>query len=163
MEKLRDATLIFLVRKIQGEITDICLAMKRRGFGSGRWNGVGGKVELQDRTIEECAKRETKEEIGVTVMSLRKVAELTFYFLDNPAWDQLVHVYLCERWDGMPTESSEMKPMWFTVSDIPYFKMWPDDKFWLPNVLKGDQLKGSFKFGENDAIIEKEVNIVDDL
>lgn len=163
MEELRNATLVFLVKKFQGQISDICLAMKRRGFGVGRWNGVGGKIDGQDKTIEDGARREAKEEIGVEVKDLKKVAELSFYFPQNPGWDQLVHAYFCERWNSDPIESEEMKPQWFSVSEIPYRKMWPDDRFWLPEVLKGDLLKATFKFGENDVILEKEVNIVNRL
>jgi len=46
MEKLRNATLVFLIKKSQGEITDICLAMKKRGFGMNRWNRVGGNKKV---------------------------------------------------------------------------------------------------------------------
>lgn len=163
MEKLRDATLVFLIKKAQGEITDICLAVKRRGFGVGRWNGVGGKINEQDKTIENGAKREAKEEIGVEIRELKKIAELSFYFSNNSAWDQLVHVYFCEKWNGIPAESEEMKPEWFLVKNIPYMKMWPDDRFWLPGALKGDLTKATFKFGENDVILEQEINVVDRL
>jgi len=38
----------------------ILLGMKKRGFGAGWWNGFGGKVQ-QGETIEEAAKRSTKE------------------------------------------------------------------------------------------------------
>ncbi len=48
------------------KITDICLAMKKRGFGVNRWNGVGGKVEEKE-TIETAAKREVKEEAGIEI------------------------------------------------------------------------------------------------
>ena len=36
--------------------TDILLGYKKRGFGMGRWNGFGGKVEAGE-TIEDAAKR----------------------------------------------------------------------------------------------------------
>ena len=65
MISLRNSTLVFLIKKNNGSITDICLAMKKRGFGKGRWNGVGGKVEAGE-TIEAAAMREAREEIGVT-------------------------------------------------------------------------------------------------
>jgi len=53
MEKLRNATLVFLIKKSQGKITDICLAMKKRGFGMNRWNGVGEKeTDLSIRVKE---------------------------------------------------------------------------------------------------------------
>jgi mutator protein MutT len=163
MKKLRNATLLFLVKKPQGEITHICLAMKKRGFGINRWNGVGGKVDDQNETIEDAVRREAEEEIGIAVKELEKMAELSFYFPHNPSWDQLVHVYLAESWDGEPTESEEMNPEWFSISEIPFNDMWPDDIFWLPEVLKGNLIKAIFKFGENDVIQDKQMNMVDEL
>ncbi len=140
-------------------ISDICLAMKKRGFGVGRYNGVGGKLEPNE-TIESGAKREAKEEIGVAVGHLSKIAELSFYFAHNPAWDQLVHVYVVDTWDGEPAESEEMNPQWFSVADIPFDKMWPDDRFWLTEVLLGRLVKAKFTFGEGDVILDKKVEIV---
>jgi len=162
MEKLRDATLVFLIKKSEGQISDICLAMKKRGFGVNRWNGVGGKVE-QNETIEEAAKRETQEEIGVNVKSINKIAEVSFYFSNNFLWNQLVHVYFSDDWDGEPIESEEMNPKWFPISEIPFKNMWTDDEFWLPEILRGNLLKAMFKFGEGDVILDKEIKIVGEL
>ncbi|HEY4475691.1 MAG TPA: 8-oxo-dGTP diphosphatase [Candidatus Paceibacterota bacterium] len=162
MTKLRNATLVFLVKKSRGEISHICLAMKKRGFGKNRWNGVGGKVDGEE-TIEEAAKRETEEEIDVSAKELNKVAEISFYFPHNPAWDQMVHVYFADSWDGEPKESEEMNPKWFSINEIPFQDMWPDDIFWLPEVMKGNLLKAMFKFGENDVVQSKKINIVNEL
>ncbi len=164
MEKLRDATIVFLIKRSGSNISEICLAMKKRGFGVNRWNGVGGKVEShKGETIEQGAKREAYEEIGVIVDQLDKVAELAFYFPHNPDWHQLVHVYLSESWEGEPKESEEMKPEWFSVEKIPFENMWPDDIYWLPEVLKGNLLKATFSFGEGDTVLEKEVKIVNKI
>lgn len=163
MNNLRNATLVFLIKKSENGITDICLAMKKRGFGMNRWNGVGGKVDEQKETIEETAKREAREEIDVLVKELNKIAELSFYFSHNPAWDQMVHVYFAESWDGEPKESEEMNPKWFSINEIPFENMWPDDIFWLPEAVKGNLLKAMFKFGENDVIQDKEISIVNEL
>jgi 8-oxo-dGTP pyrophosphatase MutT (NUDIX family) len=38
--------------------------MKKRGFGHGKYNGFGGKVELNE-TIMDAAIRETNEECGI--------------------------------------------------------------------------------------------------
>ena len=133
--------------------------MKKRGFGAGRYNGVGGKVEAGE-TIEEAVAREAKEEIGVGVDIIKKCAELQFYFPHNPAFDQLVHVYLAETWDSEPVESEEMNPKWFSASDIPYQEMWPDDIFWIPKVLEGHFVQGRFVFGEGDVVKEQEVIVV---
>jgi 8-oxo-dGTP pyrophosphatase MutT (NUDIX family) len=51
-------TLMFLFNS-QGQIL---LAMKKRGFGVGKWNGPGGKVQEKE-TILQAAVREVKEEV----------------------------------------------------------------------------------------------------
>ena len=163
MGKLRNATLVFLIKKSQGEITDICLAMKKRGFGMNRWSGVRGNVDGENETLEDAAKRETKEEIDVIVKELNKVAELSFYFPHNSAWDQMVHVYFSENWDGEPKESEEMNPKWFLKNELPFQDMWSDGIFWLPEVIQGNLLKAMFQFGEKDVVLDKEVNIVNKL
>src|SRR3989344_311939 len=137
MNKLRKSTLVFLINKSEGNITDICLAMKKRGFGVNRWNGVGGKVDDQKETVEEAAKRETKEEINVSVKDLKKVAELSFYFPHNPAWDQIVHVYLTESWDGDPKESEEMRPEWFLLKKYSFKKIGVECQFWVLKIFEG--------------------------
>ncbi len=162
MQKLKNTTLVFLIKKSHGQITDICLAMKKRGFGINRWNGVGGKVE-QKETIEEAAKRETKEEVGVDIKNLNKVAELAFYFPNNPLWDNLAHVYFSENWRGNPIETEEMNPKWFAVSEMPFSNMWPDDEFWVPEVIKGNLLKAIFRFGEGDVILDKKIDVINEL
>ncbi len=162
MEILKQATLIFLIQKFDNNIQNIVLAMKKRGFGMNKWNGVGGKVEPGE-TIEQSAIRETEEEISVIIKDIVKVAELTFYFSENPDWDKVVYVYFAENWEGEPIESEEMKPQWYTVDSIPYENMWPDDIFWLPEVIKGQKLKASFTLDSHDTILEQHIDIVDEL
>jgi 8-oxo-dGTP pyrophosphatase MutT (NUDIX family) len=158
---MRNTTLLFLIKKSGNTITDICLAMKKRGFGAGRYNGVGGKLDPGE-TIEQAVIRETDEEISVVVeqKDLIKIAELGFMFPHRPDFDQLVHVYMTEVWDGKPVESEEMTPKWFPISDIPYTTMWPDDILWLPQVVHGNKfVKASFTFGEGDTILDYSMNI----
>ena len=127
----------------------VLLAMKKRGFGTGRWNGVGGKL-LEGETIESSLMREMKEEIGVTVheQDLKKCGLLDFYFQTKPEWSQRVHVFFVTSWEGEPTETEEMKPQWFPLSAIPYDEMWVDDRHWLPIVLKGQSVTASFTFSD---------------
>lgn len=162
MAELRNVTLVFLVKKSAGQITEICLAMKKRGFGVNRWNGVGGKIEGAE-TIEAAAWREANEEIGVDIKRLDKIAEIEFYFTHNSAWDQKGHIYFVEEWEGEPVESEEMRPQWFAVDQLPFAEMWPDDPFWIPEVLQGKLIKGRFKFAPGDEILEQEVEIVAEL
>lgn len=153
---MRNATLCFLVKQNAGAITELCLAMKKRGFGVGRWNGVGGKVE-EGESLEDAMLREAREEIEVKIRKYEKIAELDFTFPHNEAWNQRVHVYMARAWEGEPRETDEMNPQWFAVEAIPYDAMWPDDRFWLPQALSGHFVRASFTFGEGDRIIKQSV------
>jgi mutator protein MutT len=145
---MKELTLLFLHRD-----DEVLLAMKKRGFGEGRWNGVGGKLEPGE-TIQQALVRECQEEIEVTPLQYEQVAELTFDAFFKGEWTKLlVHAYLSDRWKGEPTETEEMKPRWFNKSEVPYDEMWQDDKFWLPQVLNGKKLKGSFTFDEQDNLL----------
>jgi len=160
---LRDTTLVYLIKRAEGKISEICLAMKKRGFGMNRWNGVGGKLE-EGEEIFDAAVRETQEEIGVEIKQSSKVAELDFFFPHHPDWNQKVHVYFSEAWDGEPSESEEMKPEWFsTQGELPLKQMWPDDEFWIPEVLSGKLVRATFVFGEGDIIKSKDIQIVGSL
>lgn len=151
--EVQQATLCFLVKTENGK-TKILLAMKKRGFGKGRLNGVGGKLE-DGETVEETAIRETREEIGVSVRNLQKVGLLHFYFPDEPQkkdWNQDVHAFISTDWEGIPNETEEMKPQWFDVEEIPFDAMWGDDQFWLPLVLRGKKVEGWFAFDGNEEV-----------
>ena len=145
---MKQTTLCLLIN--EGKIL---LAMKKRGFGVGRWNGSGGKFDAEkDKNILDTAIRETKEEIGIEMINPEKVGLFHFYFPHKPEWDQDVHLFVAKKWQGELSESEEMMPKWFSIDEIPYDKMWDDDKFWLPHILKGKKLEADFTFEEGDKI-----------
>ena len=156
---MKQATLCFLIKENKGKIYEICLALKKRGFGVGRWNGVGGKIE--DEGIEQALVREAREEINVVPKDFYKVAELEFYFPHNKEWDQLVHVYFAKGWRGQPKESEEMKPEWFKAESLPYHSMWLSDIHWLPEVLNRNLIKARFVFKPGDIVKEKQVEVIE--
>lgn len=152
---MKQLSLLFLVNDNQ-----ILLAMKKRGFGVGLWNGVGGKQD-KDETIEQTAIRESEEEIGVTPRTFEKVADLIF--VDDKGEELQVHAFMCSEWEGEPRESEEMNPKWFSIKEIPYEQMWPDDSHWLPVVLSGEKIKGKFTFDKDDKLVDWQLNSVSEL
>ena len=139
---MKQTTLSFLVK--EGEVL---LAMKKRGFGAGKWNGAGGKVN-KGENVEVSAVREIREEIGVSVAlkDLNNVGTLNFHFDENPDWDQTCEVFIIHKWTGEPSESEEMRPRWYPIQTLPFDEMWVDDPHWLPNVLGGKKIEGEFLF-----------------
>jgi len=151
-ETLRRATLCFLLKDNM-----VLLAMKKRGFAAGKWNGAGGKPKDGDKSIMATAKRETLEETMVMPKKLKRVAVLNFYFEIKSDWNQQVHVFTTNSWNGTPKETEEMAPKWFDIKKIPYEQMWDDDILWLPKVLNGKIVEGNFLFDENQKMLEHDV------
>ena len=157
---LRDVTLAFLVKHTaKGEITHVYLAMKKRGFGAGRWNGTGGKVEEQKgESVAAAFIREAQQEHGIVLQKTMPVGTIDFYFPDNPKWNQRVYIRLVESWSGELRDSEEMGvPQEFPKNGLPLEAMWSGDKLWLPQVLEGQSVTGEIFFGENDNVLKSDL------
>ena len=136
--------------------------MKKRGFGVGKLNGVGGKVE-KGESIENALLRETREEVNVEIKEFEKVAVIDFYFKDNSVnkdFNQKAHVFIAYKWEGEPTESEEMAPQWVDINTLPLEKMWSDDRYWLPEILSGKKLMAWFLFNNENNIAEMNIKEV---
>lgn len=142
---MKHVTLVFLRRDNQ-----ILLAMKKRGFGAGMWNGPGGKAEPGE-TMLDAMVRECQEEIGVTPLRPQLVGKIKFFMPDDPSFEHDCHIYTTRHWEGEPAESEEMKPQWFDITKIPYADMWPSDSLWLPHVIAGEKFQGTITTSETDV------------
>ncbi|MFZ1627180.1 MAG: 8-oxo-dGTP diphosphatase [Candidatus Moraniibacteriota bacterium] len=151
--KRKFLTLTLLVRDGR-----ILLGMKKRGFGAGRWNGFGGKVQ-ENETIEEAAKRETEEECGIVIGGMTEVGIHEFEFEKERGNILEVHVFRIDAFTGEPVETEEMRPEWFPIGQIPYDLMWPDDRYWLPLFLAGKKFRTRFLFGEGDTVLEQDIQV----
>ncbi|HEX7963626.1 MAG TPA: 8-oxo-dGTP diphosphatase [Candidatus Saccharimonadales bacterium] len=149
---MKHVTLLFLRR--DGELL---LAMKKRGFGQGKWNGAGGKVEPGETPLA-AAIRETEEEVGVTPKNPRKMAEIDFYLTSDPTFNNYAHVFVSTEWDGEPHETEEMRPQWFPENALPYDEMWGDDRSWLPQLLAGRRFTAMFTLDDHDNIIKSHID-----
>ncbi|MDP2735053.1 MAG: 8-oxo-dGTP diphosphatase [bacterium] len=139
----------------------VLLGMKKRGFGEGRWNGFGGKVK-EGESIEEAMERELLEEAGISPVSFAKRGIMEFRFAEDPVVLE-VHAFHVPAFVGEPQETEEMMPQWYAVGDIPFEKMWQDDKFWLPLFLEGKTLRGRFSFSNDDTLLDYALDEVESL
>jgi len=142
--------LIFIVHKRR-----ILLIRKKRGFGAGKINGPGGKIDPGETPLTATL-RETMEELEIMPIGAHQHAELHFQFRDGNS----VHctVFLAHDYEGEPRETPEAVPLWTPLDRIPYDEMWAGDRYWLPLLLRGKHFKGYFEFDEERLISQKIVS-----
>lgn len=140
MSREADWTLVFLSKH-----KEVLLGYKKRGNEAGFWNGAGGKVE-KGESSEAAMLRNCLEVIAVTPEKYRKIAQIAFRVnTDKTQALNNIGAYLCESWQGEPAENEEMRPEWFSRSNLPYREMWPSDEIWLPLALTGGYYEGEIE------------------
>jgi 8-oxo-dGTP diphosphatase len=143
------ATLLFVVKGGR-----VLLILKKRGLGAGKVNGPGGRLDPGEMP-EQCAVRETQEELCITPTGVTFAGELMFQFTGTGKLSgHSIHgyVYRATDFEGTPTETDEATPMWTDVDAIPYDRMWQDDRLWLPKLLAGEPFVGRFLFDDDTML-----------
>lgn len=148
---VKNRTLCFFIKNGR-----ILLGLKKRDFGKGKYLGIGGKVD-DGETIEQAAIREVKEEVGIVPHNIRKIGILDFYFPYKEDWNQQVHVFIAEDYDGNIKETEEMKPEWFAIDEVPYSSMWEDAIYYIPLLLKNQNFRLEFTFDKDQKVFDSNV------
>jgi len=133
----------------------IILIHKKRGMGAGKINAPGGRIE-EGETPLDAAIRETEEEIGVTPQNLKLLADLHFIFKDG--YSLRGYAFFADDYTGTLAKTVEADPFEVLEKDIPYNKMWADDKEWLPIALEGKKIVAKFIFN-GEKIIDREIEV----
>ena len=141
------ASLLFIVHAKK-----ILLIRKKRGFGAGRINGPGGKVDGGETSLQ-AALRETFEEVGIRPLGAEQHGELYFQFRDG--YSLQCAVFLARDFEGEPRETDEAIPIWTPLDAIPYDEMWADDRYWLPLLIRGASFTGYFEFDGEELLSRK--------
>lgn len=141
------ANLCFILRDEK-----ILLIRKKRGFGAGKINGPGGKINLGETPLES-ALRETYEELGIKPLEVEQRGELHFQFRDG--YSLHCAVFLAHDFEGEACETEEAVPLWTPLDAIPYDEMWEDDQHWLPLLIRGAHFTGYFEFDGERLLHQK--------
>lgn len=137
--RARDEAVLCFIRRPGS----LLLILKKRGLGAGLFNAPGGRIEPGE-TPEQAAVRETQEEVGVTPGALRDAGVLRFAFTDG--YSIHCRVFTADAHTGTPVETDEAAPFWCRETEIPYGRMWADDRVWLPLLLSRRRFDASFIF-----------------
>jgi 8-oxo-dGTP diphosphatase len=105
----------------------VLIAQRPQGKSmAGLWEFPGGKVETGERP-EQSLIRELKEELGITVRE-ECLAPLTFASHLYPDFHLLMPLYVCRRWDGIPSALEQQRLKWVRPNDLRNYPMPPADE-----------------------------------
>lgn len=150
---LQQIALVLFIR--DDSSPQVLLGRRKTGPGRGRFAAIGGRLKSGE-SPRGAAAREIHEELGVQVAvdQLRPAARLTFLFPSNPSWNEIAHVFLVNRWEGEPLETEEVAPSWFTLTQVPFDRMWEDYGDWLPAVIGGTYSDAAYTYASDNQTIK---------
>lgn len=115
--------------------------------GAGMWVPSGGKRESSDKSLKGCARRENLEEFGfnIPLKKLRRVGLLVGFASrkeQKPMWTVAIYHTHLECEPGLTWRNEVWDDVdWFRHDKLPWKKMLPSDRKWLPGVLKNPRRK----------------------
>lgn len=136
-----------------GDVKRIMLGRKKRGLGKGLLVGYGGKKK-NGEDIMQTAARELDEETGFDIPQSALIPRGTMHYTFLEERNQIDHhmfIFLVDMSAAprqLPRDCSEIdKHAWWFANRLPWHKMWPDNKFWLPMLVAGGtRLLGSAEY-----------------
>ncbi len=146
--KVVPATLIYIF--CENKILMIHRIKKNKDIHEGKWNGIGGKLELEE-SPQEAALREIEEESGLVVASsqLKSLGVLTFpSFKAEQCQDWICFIFKVELSgkcsDYALRQSEEGHLDWIEKNNVLKLPLWEGDKDFIPLVIEGKAFLGSY-------------------
>ena len=94
------------------------------------------KVEEWE-SVSAAMVREIEEEVLLSIPEEQLISVWILHFIveKEPHHSSDIHLFKIVDFEGEPQKTQEIEPAWFPIVDIPYDKMWEDDKTWLPRII----------------------------
>jgi 8-oxo-dGTP diphosphatase len=101
----------------------------------GKYLSLGGHVD-DGEDILTCARREVREESGLTVTDLVLRGTMMWTGFGARRLDYLCFIFRADRYSGTPHSGNDEGTLeWVPVDDLASRPMWDSDHLWLPMVF----------------------------
>ena len=131
-------------------------------YHSGKWNGLGGKAELDESPLQ-TARREFFEEAGLLLdeSAFTPLGTLLFpNFKPHKNEDWLVTVWVARVTDleapFLPGTCAEGERHWIPSSDLLKLNLWAGDRHFIPHVLEERPFLGTIWY-QGETVVRNEI------
>lgn len=123
---MRNTTLCHIER--DGKYLMLHRVKKKNDLNQDKWVGIGGKFEDKE-SPEECNIRETLEETGLLLNSMRYCGIVTFV---SDKWEtEYMHIFHSDDFSGELKDCDEGELCWVDIKEIYNLPIWEGDKIFL--------------------------------
>lgn len=123
--RIINSTLVHLIK--DGKYLMLHRVKKEGDYNKDKWIGVGGKFEPRE-SPEECARRETLEETGLTIGKMDFRGIVTFVYQDITEY---MHLFTSEDFSGEMKDCDEGNLEWVDISEVCNLPIWEGDKIFF--------------------------------
>ena len=106
---------------------------KRDVHQGGLWEFPGGKQEVGE-TLEQCLRRELKEEIDIEVGDLKPFSTVHHRYREK---EVELHFFSCSTYKGNPKPLECLEMAWVSMPDLCSYEFPPADQPVLQKILQG--------------------------
>lgn len=163
--KLIPAVLIYVFRG--DEVLLIHRNQKKEDYHSGKWNGLGGKLEA-DESPQQGAQRELLEESGLnlTIKDFRVLGTILFpNFKPHRGEDWLVYLFRADLNDesvktsikGHSCEEGDLE--WVRISEVLTLPLWEGDREFLPHMFAAQPVLGTIWY-QGEKVLRSHIDLL---
>lgn len=134
--------------------SELLLIKAEEGISKGKWDAPTAEI-TKGESPAKAAITAVFQQTGLYVSKVTPHGTIRLFLNGKNEYTYRLHVYSTKLFTGDLKPNIKGEARWFAFSDIPFYEMWADDKYWLNHVLQGKEFEADFFFDEKNENIAK--------
>ncbi len=124
------------------------------GVNKDKWNAPNGDIQKGEAPAK-AAIRVAFQQTGLYVTKVRSHGIIRLFLNGKNEYTYRLLIFSTRLFSGDLKPNIKGEARWFDYSDIPYYEMWADDKYWINLVQQEKEFDADFFFDEKNETIVK--------